>query len=129
MADGEERFTRAGANEPALVLDDEPVTFAPPSLPGHRMLRLKLRNASAVPVALHPREADLLDDAGESLRATAAFGRAHAATTGRVAVGPGETLSVDLVWRARPGAGFPTRVVLGSARVGLDDVPTSARPS
>jgi hypothetical protein len=104
------RFQRAAARAPELVLDGEPVTFAPPTLPGHRMLRLQIRNVGSEPAVLHRRDLELLDDDDEPLRASIAFGRAHSATTGSATVSPGEVLSLDFAWRARPDAGLPARV-------------------
>jgi hypothetical protein len=111
MEAGKGRFSRSGEQlrEP-LELAGEPVTFAPSSLPGHRMLTLRVRNAGQRPVSLRANELELIDDSGQSLRASAALGRArHASTTG-VTVDPGQTVALDLVWRARPGAGIPVRV-------------------
>jgi hypothetical protein len=104
------RFQRSGARSPSLVLEGEPVTFAPSTLPGHRMLRVCVRNAGSEAVVLRPRDLELLDDVGASLRASVGFGRAGCATTGSATVGPGERLSLDLVWRARPDAGIPARL-------------------
>src|SRR5829696_9022759 len=104
------RFQRSGARSPSLVLEGEPVTFAPSTLPGHRMLRLHVRNAGPEPVVLQSRDLELLDDLDASLRASVGFGRASGATTGSATVAPGALLSLDLVWRARPDAGIPARL-------------------
>ena len=104
------RFQREGAQAPSLVLEGEPVTFAPPTLPGHRMLRVHLRNTGPESVVLRTRDLDLLDDAGASLLASTGFGRHREATMGQATVAPRGLLSLDFAWRARPGAGIPTRL-------------------
>ena len=104
------RFHRVAARAPALVLEGEPVTFAPSTLPGHRMLRVRVRNAGPEAVELRARDLELLDDLDAPLRASVAFGRAGGASTGGATVAPGQELSLDLVWRARPDAGIPARL-------------------
>src|SRR3954463_4414899 len=99
---GAGRFGRAGARLPQLALEGEPVTFAPASLPGHRMLRVRIRNTGPEALTVHASELDVLDDTGRSLHASCAFGRARDATIGGATIGAGESLSLDFVWRARP---------------------------
>jgi hypothetical protein len=99
-----------GGSAPSLELEGEPVTFAPATLPGHRMLRVQLRNTGREPVVLHTRDLDLIDDADQSLRASTGFGRHRDATTGSATVAPGDLLSLDFAWRARPDAGIPARL-------------------
>src|SRR5687767_10918068 len=124
MQAGEGRFTRSGERLPApLELAGEPVTFAPSSLPGHRMLTLRVRNSGERPVTLTANELELVDDAGQSLHASAALGRARYASTTGATVGPGQTLALDLVWRARPEAGIPVRVEYGAGSLELDEAP------
>ena len=102
-----------------LVLAGEPITFAPSTLPGHRMLRVRLRNVGADPVDLRSHDLDLIDDAGESLRASKGFGR----STGSTTVAPGEQVAIDFAWRARPEAGVPARL---RARGSFIDLPVHA---
>jgi hypothetical protein len=104
------RFQRTAQRAPALALAGEPVTFAPATLPGHRMLRVQLRNAGPETLVLHGSDIELLDEADESLRASVGFGRHRDATTGRATIAPGEVLSLDFAWRARPDAGIPARL-------------------
>jgi hypothetical protein len=104
------RFQRTAQRAPALALAGEPVTFAPPTLPGHRMLRVELRNAGSETLVLHGSDVELLDEADESLRASTGFGRRREATTGRATIAPGDVLSLDFAWRARPDAGIPARL-------------------
>ena len=92
--------------EPTLALDGEPSPFAPRSLPGHRMLRVRLRNVGDEAVELRSRDLDLLDDADASLRASNGFGR----STDSATVAPGERVSIDFAWRVRPDAGVPARL-------------------
>ena len=120
------RFQLVGSRTPSLVLDGDTLTFAPSTLPGHRMLRLTLRNAGPEPVLLHARDLELLDDAGESLRASTGFGRNRDATTGSATVSPGGTLSLDFAWRARPGLCIPARLRVRDAQIELLGVPHAA---
>jgi hypothetical protein len=113
------RFQRPGARQSPLVVEGEPVTFAPPALPGHRMLRLQVRNLGDEPLVLHAADLELLDDAGQALHASSGFGRARDATTGSATVSPGQLLSLDFAWRARPEAGIPTRLRVGGDAIDL----------
>jgi hypothetical protein len=116
-ADG--RFDRPGGRAPELVLEGDTMTFSPATLPGHRLLRLTLRNAGPEAVRLHARDIELLDDAGAPLRASTGFGRNRDATTGAAMVSPGATLSLDFAWRERPGLGIPSCLRVRDARVRL----------
>ena len=102
------------------------MTVAPPTLPGHRMLRMQIRNVGSEPVVLHRRDLELLDDADETLRASTAFGRAREATTGSATIAPGDLLSLDFAWRARPDAGIPARVRARGRVIDLLGVPHAA---
>jgi hypothetical protein len=113
------RFQRAGARSPSLVLEGEPVTFSPPTLPGHRMLRLQVRNVGPEQVVLHAADLELLDEAGEALHASSGFGRARDATTGSATVPPGQLLSLDFAWRTWPHTGAPARLQVRDASIGL----------
>jgi hypothetical protein len=111
-----------------IELDGEPVTFAPRTLPGHRMLTVTVRNTGPDVLSLRAAEIELLDEAGQSLRASTAFGRARAATVRRATISPGASLALDLVWRARPESGIPARIVLGETEIDLaGEPPSSAR--
>jgi hypothetical protein len=100
------RFQRPGVRTPELVLATEPVTFAPPTLPGHRMLRVQLRNDGPEAVELRGTDLDLIDAEEHSLHAASGFGRTISSAT----VAPGAVVSLDFVWRARPDAGVPARL-------------------
>ena len=113
------RFQRPGEPASELELDGDTLTFAPPTLPGHRMLRLTLRNAGPDPVVLQSRDIELLDDAGQVLHASAGFGRHRDATTGSATVSAGERLSLDFAWRVRPGLGIPARLRVRDADIPL----------
>ena len=130
MQAGKGRFTRSGGPVPApLELAGEPVTFAPSSLPGHRMLTLGVRYSGERPVTLTANELELVDDSGNSLRASAALGRARFASTTGATVAPGQIVALDLVWRARPEAGIPGRVEYSTGALELDEAPTAALTS
>ena len=90
------------------------------------MLTLRVRNAGERPVTLTANELELVDDAGKPLRASAALGRARFASTTGATVGPGQTLALDLVWRARPEAGIPVRVEYSAGALELDSSPILA---
>ena len=98
-----------------LVLEEDPIAFAPTTLPGHRMLRVRLRNAGSEPLELKSRDLELLDDDGESLRASSGFGRSIASAT----VEPDEVVSIDFAWRTRPDSGAPARVRAGGSVIEL----------
>jgi hypothetical protein len=114
---------------PELAIEGDAVTFAPQSLPGHRLLRMHLRNAGPEPVVLHAAELELIDDEGRDLHASCAFGRARDATIGSATIAADQVLSLDFVWRARPEAGIPVAVEVAGATIDLAALATSARPS
>jgi hypothetical protein len=116
VQDVDGRFPRDGAR---LVLAGVPVTFAPSTLPAHRVLSLAVRNDGGEAAVLHAGRVELFDDTGQPMRASTGFGRSRAATVGRATIPPGASLAIDLVWRARPHAGIPARVELGDAVIDL----------
>jgi hypothetical protein len=99
-----------------LELAGEPVIIAPEALPGHRILRVHVRNAGDRAVELRRTHLRLFDEHGADLRAAARPPLVH--------LEPGHVAGLDLVYRVRDGTGAPAHL----EHVGADNIDiTSAR--
>jgi hypothetical protein len=100
-----------------LALAREPRLTSMPLLPGHRVLRVHLRNDGDEPLTLRRLGLRLLDADGTDLRATV--------RPARLELGPGETGALDLAYRTRAGSGPPARLEHAGEALELEGGPTS----
>jgi hypothetical protein len=100
-----------------LALAREPRVTAMPLLPGHRLLRVHLRNDGDVAITLRRLAIRLLDAAGADLEPTV--------RPPRLDLAPGETGALDLAYRTRAGCGPPARLEHAGDAVDLEPGPTS----
>ena len=100
-----------------LALAREPRLTSLPLLPGHRVLRVHLRNDGDEPVILRRLALRLLDAGGADLQATV--------RPPRLELGPGESGALDLAFRAREGSGPPASLEHAGGAVDLERGPTS----
>ena len=85
-----------------LALAREPRLTSMPLLPGHRVLRVHLRNDGDEPVVLRRLSLRLLDAAGTDLEPVV--------RPAVLRLQPGETGALDLAYRTRGDAGLPARL-------------------
>ena len=94
----------AGGASGDLAVLGEPGVLAPRTLPGHRVLTLKLLNRGPRPAVLAAADLVLTDESDAPLRATVTFDKESGGPGARVqpkcaALSPGAAVDVVLVWR------------------------------